>query len=80
LESCWGPSNSIGDALSLGVIGPYHVTLVGVHGQAKLPSINAMGCPATTYAGFFMNDDTGSGRSNGCAIEVKRSMDLCPGR
>jgi len=65
--------------LSLGVSGPDHVTPVGVHGQAKVPTINAVGCPTMVYAGFCMDDDAGARRSNGCAIEVKGSMELYPG-
>ncbi len=63
-----------------GVIGPYCVTPVGVHGWAKVPTINAMGCPTVVYTGFFMDDDAGARGSNGCAIEIKGTMELGPGR
>jgi len=72
------PSNSVSDALSLGVIVPDCVTLVGVHGWAKVPAINAMGCPTAVYTGFFMDDDASARWGNGGAVEVKRSMELCP--
>ena len=74
------PRNSVSDALGAGFIGPHCVASIGVHGGAKVPTINAMGCPTVAHAGFFMDDDAGARRSNRCAIEVKGSMELCPGR
>ncbi len=38
------PGNGVGDALRPGFIGPDHVAMVGVHGWAKIPTINAMRC------------------------------------
>jgi len=72
--------NSVSDSLSPGVIGPDCVALVGVHGQAKVPPINAMGCSTAMYAEFYMDDDACARRSNGHAIDIKGSVELCPGR
>ena len=79
-DFAWEPCNSVSDALGLGVSGPDSVTAVQMHGQAKVPAINAMWCPTATNTGFLMDDDASPRRSNRGAIEVKGAMELCPGR
>jgi len=73
------PSNSVSDALGSGFIGPHSVAPIGVHGRTKVPTINAMGCPTVANTGFFVDDDVGAGRSNGGAVEIEGSVELCPG-
>jgi len=70
--------SAIRNALYLGVCSPYSVAAIRVQGWAKVPAINAMGCPTAAYTGFFMDDDASARWGNGGAVEVKRSMELCP--
>jgi len=79
-DFAWEPCDSVSDVLGLGVSGPDGVTVVQIHGRAKVPTINAMWCPTVMHAGFLMDDDVGPRRSNRGAVEVKGAMELCPGR
>ncbi len=38
-----------------------------------------MGRPASAHHGFVMDDDADARWGNGCSIEIKGSMKLCPG-
>ncbi len=70
------PHGGVHNVLCLSVHSPYSVAAIGVQGQAKVPAVNAMGCPTVAYAGFFMDDDASARWGNGGAVEVKRSMEL----
>jgi len=72
------PGNGVSDALRLGFIGPDCVAMIGVHSWAKIPTINAMRCPTVADARLLMDDDAGTRRSNGCAVEGEGTMELCP--
>jgi len=72
------PHNGVHNVLCLSVHSPYSVAVIRVQGWAKVPAINAMGCPTVVYTGLFMDDDTSAQWGNGGAVEVERSMELCP--
>jgi len=70
----WEPGNCIGDALSLCVSIPDGVTVIGMQGRVKVPTVNVVGCPTFADTGLFMDDDADAGWSNGGVVEVKRAM------
>ncbi len=47
-----GPHDGVRNVLCLSVHSPYSVAVIRVQGWAKVPAVNAMGCPTVAYAGF----------------------------
>jgi len=70
------PHDGVRNVLCLSVRSPYSVAAIRVQGWAKVPAVNAMGCPTAADAGFFMDDDASSRWGNGGVVEVERSMEL----
>jgi hypothetical protein len=53
---------------------------VVVHGRAKVPAFNSMGCPSFPNGGLFVNEDASAGRGKRGAVVIKRAMELGVGR
>ncbi len=74
----WQPCYSVSDTLGLGVHGPYCVAVVRAEGGPKVPTVNPMGALAAVHRGLVVDDDVDAWQSNGCLVEIKRTMKLCP--
>jgi hypothetical protein len=53
---------------------------VVVHGRAKVPAFNSMGCPSFPNGGLFVDKDASAGRGKWGAIIIKSPMELGMGR
>jgi hypothetical protein len=72
------PRERVADAYGSGFPYPDLVATIGVHGWSDVPSVQGMGGPGGTGVGLFVGEHTRSGWAKGCAVIIKRAMDLCP--
>ena len=86
VPSVWlivGPSQVLGKKFGgvrcAGATGVWDVRCMAsvmVHGWANVPSIKAMWCPCRALIGFFVDNDFGAERCQGCSVEIKESVKM----
>ena len=69
--------DSVTDSLSSGLVDVDAVASTVFHCWAQMPSINSMGCPGSSFIGFFVHQHSGAWRCQWGAVEVKGSKQLC---
>jgi hypothetical protein len=73
------PRERLADAYGSGFPSyPDLVAVIGVHGWSDVPSVQGMEGPGGTGVGLFVGEHTRSGWAKGCAVTIKRAMDLYP--
>jgi len=73
------PCDGVTDVGRACLCNPYSVTVVGVPGGANVPPFHAMKGPTAMCIWFDMGQDMCTRWSYGHAVEVKCTMDVCPG-
>ena len=68
--------HSFGDAFCAGTWNVDAATLVVVRGGYEVPSIDTVGVPGAAFSRCLMDNNSGAGRRQGCAVEVKRTVQL----
>ena len=56
-----GKLDSFGDTFGAGLRNVDAVTSVVVRGRSEIPTVDTVGGPGSTIAGFFVGNDTGAG-------------------
>jgi hypothetical protein len=72
------PGDGVGRAFALGFPHPDAVPTIIVKGRADIPAVKGVRRPGATERWFLVDEDTGAGRRERCAVEVKLTVDLCP--
>ena len=79
-ELVWEPGDSVGNADSTCLPHPHTIAAVGFESRADIPAVFGMGRPAGSLSRFDVDEDTDARWGNGGTIEVKCSVEVCPGR
>ena len=59
--NCEGKLYSLGDTIGAGTWNVHAVTSVMVRGGSEIPTIDTVGVPGATVAGFFVDNNAGAG-------------------